>query len=234
MHYQPKADRDAAFYMTWSELLAYVKTEQRDEREARRQIGHAIAEGRLPVRWIDQRMGFGASSPNQTQADEPPRDAQYWQECETNPKDPDLVLEPPPYDRELVGKRTAARLDKKRRWRKPIFQKEQVFKLWQLLPPSGPSDPTRAGAGSDTVVSLDSRRRGPKPDVGNKIKESMRTDLREKQVTCQQLSQMKEEAMVARYGGSRDTCRKARNTVLSEPEFLENGPPAEIPTNSDK
>jgi hypothetical protein len=28
MPYQPKADRDAASYMTWSELLAYVSGER--------------------------------------------------------------------------------------------------------------------------------------------------------------------------------------------------------------
>ena len=176
--YQSKAQREAASYMTWTETLAHVqRTAPCDETEARRQIGNAIAERALRVRWADERKPAIGSSPSQVPSDEPPRDAQYWRECEAHPKEPDLVLEPPPYDRELVNKRTAAWLDKKRRFRKPLFRRDQVLN-WPLVPPSGPSDVATAEAGSDTVVSLDSRRRGPKPHIGNRIKEAMRGDLR--------------------------------------------------------
>jgi hypothetical protein len=135
--YQSKAEREAASYMTWTEILKHVeKTEQCDAKEARRQIGNAIADGVLSVRWADQRKSFGSSGPFHALTDEPSRDARYWQECTAHPNDPNLVLEPPPYDRELVDKRTAARLDKKRRFRKPMFRRDQVSLLWRQARPS--------------------------------------------------------------------------------------------------
>src|SRR5262249_24085236 len=39
-------------------------------------------------------------------------------------------LEPSPYDPDLVNKRTADRLDKQRRFRKPRFWRFEVLKLW--------------------------------------------------------------------------------------------------------
>jgi len=132
------------------------------------------------------------------------------------------VLEPPPYDRKLVNKRTAARLDRKRRYRKPIFRREQVLKRWPWVPASGPSDAK--------VVRLAPRRRGPKPEVGNRVKECMRHDLRTGAITKQELRGFKEVELETRYGASRDTCRNARDEVLSESEFVDNSSDG----NSDK
>jgi hypothetical protein len=70
----------------------------------------------------------------------------------------------------------------------------------------------------------DARKRGRKPDVGNRIRDAMRKDLLENRHTVQQLKDMKEEEMAATYGGSRDTCRNARRAILSESEFVENVP----------
>jgi len=51
-------------------------------------------------------------------------------ECPADPSDSDRVLEPSSYDPDLVDKRTAKRLDKQRRFRKPWFWRFEVFKLW--------------------------------------------------------------------------------------------------------
>jgi len=124
--------------MTWTEILAHVKnTEQCDETEARRQIGAAIEDNALFVRWADERKTPIGWSPMQPPRDEPPRSAAYWQKCKTRGN---LVLEPPPYDRGSVGKRTAARLDKKRRFRKPLFQRFQANELWPLATSKVPND----------------------------------------------------------------------------------------------
>jgi hypothetical protein len=130
MPYQSKSEREAASRMTWGQLLKHVRdTDHCDDPEARRQIGNAIADGELLVRWADQRKYLGPPSPTQAPGDEPPRDAHYWQECETDPDD--HVLEPHFYDPDLVHKRsTKKRLDAKRRFRKPIFKRDQVLRLW--------------------------------------------------------------------------------------------------------
>jgi hypothetical protein len=119
--------------MAWSKLIGHVRNIDRcDEHEARRQIGNAIADGKLRVGWDNEReIPFGIG-PIQLPADRPPRDAAYWLKCEIDPTHPDCVLEPPSYDPDLVDKRTAKRLDKKRRFRKPLFERDQVVELWPL------------------------------------------------------------------------------------------------------
>jgi len=55
MSYQSKAEREAAAYMTWPEILNHVQEAKRcDQKEARRQIGEAIEERELFVRWADE------------------------------------------------------------------------------------------------------------------------------------------------------------------------------------
>ena len=85
----------------------------------------------LFARWADERKNvFKSPGPIQLPVDKPPRGAQYWQECKVDCENPDAVMEPPPYARGLVSRRTAARLDKKRRFRKPMFRRDQVLQLW--------------------------------------------------------------------------------------------------------
>jgi hypothetical protein len=228
--YKSKAEREAASWMTWSKLIDHVREAKScTEAVARRHIGNAIAERELRVWWADERKPSPGSSPLGVPGDEPPRDAQYWAECETHPDDSDLLREPPPYDRESVNKRRAARLDKLRRFRKPKFPSFQVMELWPLVPPPAPGGPHKTS--SDNVVRLaHSRRRGPKPEVGDRTKKLMRTHLRNGRFTMQEFQKMTEEALASEYGASRDTCRNARNEVLSESEFVDNSPNR----NSDK
>jgi hypothetical protein len=40
------------------------------------------------------------------------------------------VLEPPNYDLNLVDRRTAVSLEKARKYRKPLFERDCVFKVW--------------------------------------------------------------------------------------------------------
>jgi hypothetical protein len=154
--YISDSERRAASRMTWSDLVAHVcAAEQCDEREARRQIGNAINDGKLFARWADKPVippMPGSKIPfvpkDTTSAlmpdDAPPRDATYWMECEGQATDPDYILEPPPYDPGMVNKRTAQRLDKRRRFRKPLFQRDSVLYLWRLVeaaPTAGESVP---------------------------------------------------------------------------------------------
>jgi len=122
--------------MTWTEVLRHVQeADQCDETEARRQIANAIADGVLFVRWADERYIWGVSGPMQPPPDEPPKNALYWRECTIDSTDPDRVLEPRPYDPDLVDKETAERFDRTRRFRKPMFWRDHVLLLWP--PPRG-------------------------------------------------------------------------------------------------
>jgi hypothetical protein len=125
--------------MTWTILVAHVRAaEQYDEREARRQIGHAIADGRLFARWADKPTippmpgsEFSFITPRPTMRilapdDAPPLEATYWLECIIDPSCPDRVLEPPIW----VNVHTAMALDQGQRFRKPIFQRDHVLHLW--------------------------------------------------------------------------------------------------------
>jgi hypothetical protein len=130
--------------MTWRNLVAHVcNTNQNcDEREARRQIGNAIADRKLFPRWADKPVippmpgsnsfwvPWSFSGPISLD-DTPPTDAKYWLECEIDATDPDRVLEPPEFV--MVNESTAAQLDKMRRFRKPVFNSDHVFHCWPIV-----------------------------------------------------------------------------------------------------
>ena len=59
-------------------------------------------------------------------------------------------------------------------------------------------------------------RRGPEATKFNATVTAMRNHIRQGQLTVAQLEGMLEKDLAANYGVSRDTARKARNTVLSE------------------
>jgi len=141
--YISESERKAASRMTWSTVVTHVReTDRCSEQEARRQIGNAIADSKLFPRWTDKPIGSPIPGTKISRApitstlifpyDTPPRDADYWLECEIDPTDPDRVLEPPPYDSSMADKRTAKRLDKTRRYRKPTFDRFHVFRLWPI------------------------------------------------------------------------------------------------------
>ncbi|KAF0140361.1 MAG: hypothetical protein FD153_797 [Rhodospirillaceae bacterium] len=68
---------------------------------------------------------------------------------------------------------------------------------------------------ADTTIMDDShRKRGPMSKVSLRVQSTMRDDL--KKYGRKWLEEMTEEAMHAQYDASRDTCRKARHTVLSK------------------
>ena len=117
------SERKAASLMTWTMLVAHVRAvEQCDEREARRQIGNAIADGRLFARWADKPTippvpgsEFSYIMPRPTMRilapdDAPPLEATYWLECMINSTCPDRVLELPIW----VNVHTGEALDKGR------------------------------------------------------------------------------------------------------------------------
>ena len=146
MPYKSKAEEEAASEMTWTELIRHVKNAEGDcaESEARRQIGNAIQDGVLTTRWDDERIRWGSSGPLQPTEDKPPRDAAYWLECEADSTVPDRVLEPRPYDPELVDKETAERLDRMRRFRKPLFWRDHALRRWKTRSSATARDETLA------------------------------------------------------------------------------------------
>jgi hypothetical protein len=128
--YVSVSERKAASVWTWTMLVAHVRAaEQCGEHEARRQIGNAIADRGLWPKWADRIIPRGTRN-ILSEDDAPPLEAIYWLECEVDPTCPDRVLEPPMYDPALVNARIAKRLDKRRRFRKPIFQPDHVLHLW--------------------------------------------------------------------------------------------------------
>jgi hypothetical protein len=58
--------------------------------------------------------------------------------------------------------------------------------------------------------------RGPRPTVRKRVEAAMQTDLALGKLTVETLADMKEEALAARYGASREPARKARANILSE------------------
>jgi hypothetical protein len=126
----------------------------------------------------------------------------------------------------------------------PDFRRAEVLKLW--ADGRGPGDESRAAATGDAASSVppsesdaepdrqDERqvvpaasiartKRGPRAYKCGAVIEAMKGDIREKRLTLDQLSQMREKQLEGRYGrlaDSRDTFRKARKAVLAESEFV--------------
>jgi hypothetical protein len=77
-------------------------------------------------------------------------------------------------------------------------------------------------SGLRRTISFARKVRGPKSKVGRRVRDEMRRDLdlRDDGLTVEALGDMPEKELAARYKASRDTCRKAREAILSE--FLRN------------
>ncbi len=132
MPYVSRAEREAKSRMTWSELLAHVRSaENCEEEEARRQIQLTADDGALRYRWEHWRFPSGGTgSATLPQGPQYFRTPDYWLTCAVDPADPDRVLEPPIHDPKMVDRRTAKRLEKARQYRKPLFERECVNKIW--------------------------------------------------------------------------------------------------------
>jgi hypothetical protein len=76
----------------------------------------------------------------------------------------------------------------------------------RLCKPIEPSKHTASGE----------RNRGRKPAVREATIKAMRDDIRARKLTRNDLDNMQEKEMTARWGGSRDTVRKARKAVLRD------------------
>jgi hypothetical protein len=238
--YISDSERRAASRMTWSSIVAHVRaTEQCDESEARRRIGNAIHDGKLLARWADKPVipPMPGSKvpfvPKDTSSalmpdDAPPRDATYWMECESQATDPDSVLEPPPYDPGMVNKRTAQRLDKRRRFRKPLFKRESVLYLWPSVKAATSSEAEARdnAVGSDTsdatnVLPFTSRKTGPKTEKLRSVINAMKDDIGAGRLSPDALRAMADKELLSKYGdrfgAKRATCREARERLL--PEF---------------
>lgn len=88
--------------------------------------------------------------------------------------------------------------------------REDVEDLWPRNSPAPPSNENERLKPTKVINLSPDRPRGPAPSKRESIKAAMRSMSRA------DLTAMKEEAMAADFGASRDTCRKARMEVLSE------------------
>jgi hypothetical protein len=217
MPYKTKAERQREEWMALLEAVTHIRSADNcDENAAREQLIAALADGALgPLRWQRERDDkpplFGFTS-IVTPTDTPPL-GRAWEKAKIRWKTGHVRDDWGGY--------------KPGKWRILLISKYRVVRCWPVSSPSGPSD-KRDNLDMSSVVSIDAprerRKRGRTPEVSNKVKDSMRRDLREGKLTEQELDKMTEEAMKAQYGASRDICRNARLTVLSESEFVEKGP----------
>jgi len=107
--------------------------------------------------------------------------------------------------KELLGRGLALRLAQ------PAIIAKRVKKSTPIGGPNSAERPT---------TSLSRNSRGPRARVGPKVREEMQRDLQKRsgadgRLTVETLGAMPEKELAARYNASRDTCRKAREAVLS-------------------
>lgn len=79
-----------------------------------------------------------------------------------------------------------------------------------LGPSTNPSPPS---LGQGASVAPPVRKRGPKELVRVRVAREMKRDIAKGRLTRKRLAQMLEKVMAQRYGASRNTCRKARNSI---------------------
>jgi hypothetical protein len=105
-------------------------------------------------------------------------------------------------------------------WRRVLLARSQVMRIWpeprQVFDGSAsPGAPT-----SVNVVPPARRRTGPQPKKKLSMKNAMKTDILEKQLTREQLHSMHDHELVLKYGdkvgAKRTACREARDEVLAE------------------
>jgi Bacterial regulatory proteins, gntR family len=172
----------------------------RDEKEARRQLKAALVDGNLwPLRWKkergDQAAPFGFT-PVTTSTDTPPR-GHAWSEAKIRWSAGRVRDD---WDEYKNGK-----------WRVLLIHPSAVARC---VSPS-PESTRHADSDSKNVMDFPRRKRGRIAKVTPEIEQKMKDDLDSKRFTPESLAAMTEEALRAEYGGSRDTCRKARERVLS-------------------
>jgi hypothetical protein len=96
------------------------------------------------------------------------------------------------------------------RWTDVRFPREAKA-LWAR------DQPIAAGvAGPAEPPSAPPRRPGPRPSQRPRVETAMRADLEQGRFTRADLNSMKNVEMAERYKASPDTCRKARDAVLSQ------------------
>jgi len=201
MPYKSKAERERENWRTIPEaIVAICAADRCDESTARKLLRKALANADLgPLRWQPEKGDITLQKPRASRfaiANHGPPNGQIWITAKIRWSTGRVR------DDWDTGK-----------WLVLLIHRLRIDRYW--APPNTPS----AGPASGNVIPINTRKRGPLPEVGNRIRDAMRTDIREDRLSIQALGEMTEEAMAARYHGSRDTCRKARNTILSESEF---------------
>lgn len=83
------------------------------------------------------------------------------------------------------------------------------------ITPKNTSDVSRPPAAAKRAMA-----RGPRPKVRERVEDLMRSELRARRLTKENLETMPQKEMQAKFEASRETCVKARRQILSEPEFV--------------
>jgi hypothetical protein len=167
MTYISKSENRSAFRIGWTELLSHVCSAEKqcEESEARRQIGNAIQDRQIRVRWADAKRSEVIRGMTPL-VDEPPREARYWWECETNL---DCVLEPSLYDPEMVDDDRKKELDKRGRFRTPIFEREDVERIWPVTGTDTEGGEAALTPGSNSAVEFPLKRKVGRPSVRDTV-----------------------------------------------------------------
>ena len=90
-------------------------------------------------------------------------------------------------------------------------------------------DPRSGARPQKPKIAGATRRRGARPKKFEQTKDALRNDIQQGRLTVPKLEEMLEKDLSTNYGVSRDTARRARNTVLSE--FVEIFDAHQTPTN---
>jgi hypothetical protein len=193
MPYQSRAERERARWATLPEVVEHVMAADGcDLDAARQQVRSALYDRALnPVRWEDAqpspRVG-GATVP----LDDP-------------------VLMP---DTEIDW--DAGTLFDVSEYSLPPGRRRRLLILWLRVREHWPEKEVKASSGSVADIGAARRQRGRPPRTREATAARMRDELQRRALTRDELQDMGEEALSARYNVSRATAVAARNLVLSE------------------
>ncbi len=211
--------------MTLSQVTEHIRRHDGcDEANALDQLAHAIADRKVWPEWDDTRvapMGSESLPILSDDDDSPTTDLEYWQRPEIDPGDPDRIREQRSYDPGYVDRRTAAKLEAHRRYRKPLFPWAHVRMRWPaglgdasgagvIVARNGPTAPPKPASGTSSNTK---HRTGPQPATRNRVLVGMLADYANEP---NRLDLEKQVTLAARYGVSRDTAQKARVDALTQ------------------
>lgn len=223
MPYKSKAERERENWMTPPQAVNQISSSNNCSADAaRKQILTALADGALrPLRWepeLDERPRdmplppFGRSAA--PAEDDTPPSGRFWLDAEIDwesgkVRDDWSIARV----RAFTRRRLNAPLHKRREWRVLLLHRHRINLHWPSVAPHVASAVSRKHATSG-------RKPGPQPKKNQAMMGQMQADIKTARLTKDQLRDMADKELLARYGDSvgakRTACRTARDRTLSE------------------